>query len=226
MPLEIIPIPLTLPFLSGSVNCYLVEISTGFVLVDTGVTKKRSELEKALASAGCQPGNLKLIVITHGDFDHTGNAAYLRRKYGVEIAMHSDDTGMTEKGDMFWNRKSGSGFMRLLARNLLKLGKENHFRPDVLLEDGQDLFDYGWDARVVSLPGHSRGSIGVLTARGDLLCGDLFDNTKEPALNSIMDDLPAAQASLEKLRGMGVCNVYPGHGAPFRMEELAQIPAG
>ena len=40
-------------------------------------------------------------------------------------------------------------------------------------------------------------------------------NTRQPALNSIMDDVPAAQASVERLKSLEVRTVYPGHGQPF-----------
>jgi hydroxyacylglutathione hydrolase len=43
-----------------------------------------------------------------------------------------------------------------------------------------------------------RGSVGILTAGGDLFCGDLLENYDRPALNSIMDDLAAANASVEE----------------------------
>jgi glyoxylase-like metal-dependent hydrolase (beta-lactamase superfamily II) len=92
-----------------------VETDAGLVLIDTGGSNKRAKLEKELGGAGCQPGNLKLIVITHGDFDHTGNAAYLREQFGAQIAMHQDDAGMAERGDMFWNRKSGHVLFRVIA---------------------------------------------------------------------------------------------------------------
>jgi hydroxyacylglutathione hydrolase len=32
--------------------------------------------------------NLKAIVLTHGDFDHSGNASYLGKKFGTKMAMH------------------------------------------------------------------------------------------------------------------------------------------
>ncbi len=72
-------IPVMMPFKLGSVNCYLVNAGLNYVLIDTGSSNQRAYLERELRSAGCKPGNLKLIVITHGDFDHTGNAAHLRR---------------------------------------------------------------------------------------------------------------------------------------------------
>ncbi len=217
---EIITISLPLPLNAGSVNCYLVEAAEGFVLVDTGIAARRAVLEQRLVNAGCMPGNLKLIIITHGDFDHIGNAAHLRSKFGGQIAMHPDDAGMAEQGDMFWKRKSGNRLMRSLARLLVRLDEANRFKPDLLLEEGQDLFDQGWNAHVISLPGHSQGSIGVLTSQGELFCGDLLENTKSPGLNSIMDDPAAAKASLEKLMSMGVGMVYPGHGRPFRLEQI------
>ncbi len=215
-------ISLPMPLKLGQVNCYLVDIpGGGFVLVDTGGSNARRELETALTEAGCQPGDLKLIVITHGDFDHTGNAAYLRGKYGTQIAMHPEDAGMTMQGDMFWNRKMGSRLFRLFAALLFRFGAENRFTADFWLEDGDDLSAYGLPATVLSIPGHSKGSLGLLTASGDLLSGDLFDNTKSPALNAIMDDLDAAQKSVAKLSQLTIHTVYPGHGKPFPMEDYS-----
>ena len=218
---EIKTITLPLPYRLGSVNCYLVETGTGYILIDTGGSNKRSELERELARAGNKPGNLKLIVLTHGDFDHTGNAAYLRVKFGTKIAMHKDDSGMAERGDMFWNRKSGSRIIRMMAPILFRFGKSSRFAPDLTIEDGYGFSEYGFDARVLTIAGHSKGSIGILTAAGDLFCGDLFDNTHKPVLNSIMDDLAAAKASVGKLRTYGIHTVYPGHGKPFPMEQFS-----
>jgi len=61
------------------VNSYLVKSGDSYILIDTGVSTKRTDFEKELKVAGVKPGNLKLIVLTHGDFDHAGNAAYLRK---------------------------------------------------------------------------------------------------------------------------------------------------
>jgi len=237
MPQEIKTIRLPLPYHLGSVNCYLIATDTGNILIDTGGSNKRTDLEKELESAGCKPGNLKLIVVTHGDFDHTGNAAYLRKKFGTKIAMHADDSGMLEHGDMFWNRKKGNFLIfliRKIAPILIRFGKSDRFKPDLTIDDGYNLSEFGFDATVLSIPGHSRGSIGILTAGGDpsvgselalnevkglaLFCGDLLDNTDKPVLNSIMDDSLAANASIEKLKSIAINTVYPGHGAPFPLE--------
>jgi hydroxyacylglutathione hydrolase len=217
--LKIIALPM--PLKLGQVNCYLLKTAKGFILIDTGSSNARRGLEAALEEAGCKPGDLTLIVITHGDFDHTGNAAYLRGKYGGMIAMHPDDAGMTEKGDMFWNRKTGSRPFRLVAKLLFRFGQANRFRADTWLSDGDALSMYGLEATVLSIPGHSSGSIGVLTATGSLFCGDLFDNTQTPVLNAIMDELEVAHASVAKLSQLTINTIYPGHGKPFPMEDYS-----
>jgi glyoxylase-like metal-dependent hydrolase (beta-lactamase superfamily II) len=217
---KIKPISLLLPYRLGPVNCYLIETKTGYVLIDTGCSNKRTELEKELRRAGCKPGDLKLIVLTHGDFDHTGNAAYLREKFGTRIAMHHDDSGMVERGNMFWNRRRGNVLLGMIARILFGFGKSERFKPDLYVDEGYDLSDYGFDAKVLHIPGHSKGSIGILTADGDLFCGDLLENKDKPILKSIMDDLTAANASVEKLKSLEIKTIYPGHGKPFPMEQF------
>ena len=215
-------ITLSLPCKLGSVNCYLIETEAGYVLIDTGCSSRRANLERELESAGCRPGSLKLVVLTHGDFDHTGNAAYLRKEYGAKTAMHYDDAGMVERGNMFWNRKKSNVLFRMITPVLFGFGKSERFKPDLCIGDGDDLSEYGLDARVVHIPGHSKGSIGVVTASADLFCGDLLIDGDKPALNSIIDDLAAATASTERLKGLGIETVYPGHGKPFPMAQLAR----
>jgi len=221
---QITTIRLALPYRLGSVNCYLVTTEGGCLLIDTGSSHRRAELEAALARAGCTSGRLQLILLTHGDFDHTGNAVHLLRKFGTKIAMHQADAGMAERADMFSNRKPPRGLLRWigpLVPRLAGFGQAERFVPDVTLEDGDDLSAYGLDARVISLPGHSQGSIGVLTAAGDLFCGDLLNNRDGPVLTNTLDDRAAGRASLEKLKGLAIRTVYPGHGAPFSWEQLA-----
>ena len=218
MSTEIKIISLLLPYKLGHVNCYLIETDIGYILIDTGCSNRRTNLEKELESAGSKPGNLKLIVLTHGDFDHTGNAAYLREKYGTKIAMHYDDSGMVEHGDMFWNRKKPNILIRMMTPILFRFGKSKRFKPDLFVGDGYNLSEYGLDARVLHIPGHSKGSIGILTAGGDLFCGDLLANIDKPDLWSIIDDSTVANASVEKLKRLEVETVYPGHGKPFPME--------
>lgn len=220
MPQGIETIALSLPYRMGSVNCYLVKTDSGHILIDTGCSKRRAELERRLDRSGCGRGNLRLILLTHGDFDHAGNASYLREKLDTRIAMHRGDSGMVERGDLFYGRRKGNSIIRKVAPVLFGFGRSERFSPDEYLDDGYDLSGYGFDGRILHIPGHSKGSIGILTADGDLFCGDLFTNDDRPVLNSIMDDPAAANASVERLGSLGIGAVFPGHGKAFAMREF------
>ena len=214
----------------AGVNAYLVGAEGGFVLVDTGKPEKRADLAARLESAGCRPGDLRLIVLTHGDYDHAGNAAYLRERYGAGIAMHRDDSARVESADWSLGMKPRPDKFPLLFRAVaafVRPGPFDAFAPDVFVGDGQDLGDYGLDASVLHLPGHTRGSIGVLTAAGELFCGDLLDSMLgRPSLEFFIDDMAAAEASLARLWGLDVRAVYPGHGKPFRLEQADTTRVG
>jgi hydroxyacylglutathione hydrolase len=215
---EIIPINLT------GVNCYLIKTETGCLLIDTGFSNKRKFLEKSLLNAGCPPENLKLIILTHGDMDHTANAAYLREKFGAKIAIHADDAGMVERGDMDCSRKAKSDkvspvfrIMMIVSPLFSRSVKSEIFKPDLTINENTDLFSYGFEARVIHLPGHSKGSIGVLTAAGELFCGDFFYNM---AGFGLINDLADHRSSLEKLKKLDIRMVYPGHGKPVSIEKF------
>jgi hydroxyacylglutathione hydrolase len=208
----------------GGVNCYLARCKDGFVLIDSGFSAGRKRLVRALGKAGCVPGNLKIVLLTHGDADHAGNAAFLRTSYRAPIAMHGADSGMVELGDMNFNRKVRadrmSGFFRLLGSisRMIAMGNRfEKFTPDILLEDGVDLSAYGVEGSVVHIPGHSKGSIGILTEGGNLYCGDFAYNM--PWMDYV-DDLEAHRESMARLKSMEISMVYPGHGKPMTARQL------
>jgi glyoxylase-like metal-dependent hydrolase (beta-lactamase superfamily II) len=148
----------------------------------------------------------------------------ISEKYVAKIAMHIGDEGMVEKGDLFYNRNANL-LMRIMGKIMLfflrgGLKKTDRFTPDLHIDDGYDLSEFGFDAKVIYIPSHSKGSIGILTNTGDLFCGDLLENTKEPAKNSLISDKKAFGASIEKLKPLKISTVCPGHGEPFLMEHF------
>lgn len=202
----------------GGVNCYLFKAKGSYLLVDTGFSNKRTALETELKSAGCQPGNLNLIVLTHGDSDHVGNGAYLHAKYGAPIAMHRSELEAIQKGDPALNKKLKHNLTGIMVRIILSfftLKESDRFIPDIFVDEGYALSAHGFDARVLHLPGHSNGSIGVLTSEGDLLA-----NRNRPAPGFGIFDTVEFGVSIEKLKALNVKIVYPGHGRPFPLAQF------
>ena len=143
------------------VNVYLVRNGSDYFLIDTGLAYSRANLEKALKKEGVKPADIRLVIVTHGDFDHIGNCAYLQEKYGIKIAVHSADADMCIAGTTNPNRKRKASLFKKLLRPikqrliyapLMKRFPLETFEPDMYLWDGQDLNDIGLDAKVVHIP--------------------------------------------------------------------------
>lgn len=60
-------------------------------IVDTGHFAERLTLLLELRKAGVRPGDLTGVLLTHRHSDHAGNAAFLRRRYGVKVYAHRAD---------------------------------------------------------------------------------------------------------------------------------------
>ena len=219
----------------GGVNVYLLRVSAapgrsgdGFVLVDTGVPWSWGRLRDALVAEGCLPGTLRLVALTHGDIDHAGGCANLRREYGAPIAIHRGDLRQVETGAHLTRQSLGlqAKLVGLLGDAMFKLRRSRGpetFTPDVLLEDGQNLAEYGWAARVVHIPGHTKGSVAFLTDSGRLFSGDtLFDMKHPPLFVENRDDFRASVAKLLTLRAE-VKMVYTGHSKPFPAERMGRM---
>lgn len=201
----------------GMVNVYLIANENGFFLIDTGFATHRARVDALLRGAGCGAGDLKLIVVTHGDADHAANAAYLRTRYGAKIAMHRAEAPAVERGNMFLSRGTPSLGRRLMkpVMSLFRLRKRDRFTPDILLEDGDRLDAYAWDAVALHVPGHTRGSIAVLTDDGDFFSGDFLENRRVPSISTFVDDQEALMASFRRIEELSIQTVHPGHGGPF-----------
>jgi glyoxylase-like metal-dependent hydrolase (beta-lactamase superfamily II) len=209
----------------GFVNAFLMSVRDGFVLIDSGTAGQWGKLEGRLTAAGCLPDKLRLVIATHGDFDHTGNCARLQRQYRAPIAMHEADAFMVEKGVMVDRivRTFLGKLMILIAKWGNRRTPFDRFKPDVLLADGQDMLAYGLPGRVIHIPGHTKGSVAVLTDEGSLIVGDTVANMRKPALPLFVDDPEELKKSIDKLKRLAVQMVYPGHGTPFPAEAMVKV---
>lgn len=92
------------------------------------------------------------------------------------------------------------------------------------LVEGGDVIDLGGRRlTVVELPGHTRGSIGLLDGEeGALLSGDaVYEGQLVDTLAE--SDVELYERTMERLRRLDVDVVYPGHGAPFGRRRLTEL---
>lgn len=85
------------------------------------------------------------LLLTHGHFDHTADAAAVRRRQGCRIAYHPDTTPMT----------TDPGFFRRMGFEL----EIEPFSADRLLDECDACEVAGTKMRIFHVPGHCPGSL-------------------------------------------------------------------
>ena len=219
----------------NGVNCYLGKQDNNFILFDTGghiildkeFDNRYETLLKQLEAHGCTPENLKLIVLTHGDNDHVANASALKKHFGAKIAMNESDRALVENPDidMVMSSFKYRGvifplvmlFMKKQIRKIMvkTLDDYERFAPDIFLSDSDSLDEYGFDAQILHVPGHTPGSIAILAANGELIAGDALANNKKPENAPNAYDFDLLKSSIDKIKAAGAKIILPGHGNPF-----------
>ncbi|NLY44084.1 MAG: MBL fold metallo-hydrolase [Clostridiaceae bacterium] len=204
----------------GNGNCYVVSKGDSGILVDTG---KKEYLDTVIEA--CKPYKIKLIVLTHAHFDHAENAVALSEILGAPIAMHKDDVNLIESNNnQSMLTKSFLGKVVLFASFIeFSKRKMNSFTPSVFLKDGDDLMEYGIAAKVIGLPGHTKGSIGIDVDEKDLIVGDALMNIFYPTVSLLYNDEKAMLDSARKITELGERAIYFGHGKPVKNRVWVKI---
>ncbi len=196
----------------GNGNCYIIENGTDGILVDTG---KREFINQVIDS--CKPYHMRMIVLTHAHFDHAENASRLSDTLRIPIGMHENDCDLIQS-----NTNQALSATTILGKIVLSASLKDfsirtmpEFKPDVLLSDGDDLSDYGIDARIIALPGHTDGSIGIDVEQRHFLVGDALFNMFYPTVSMLFHDKDRMLESAGKISNVGSRTIYFGHGKPL-----------
>jgi glyoxylase-like metal-dependent hydrolase (beta-lactamase superfamily II) len=195
------------------VNCYLVSEGNQSILVDTGIEQYRDKVFELCAKAG-----VKLIVLTHGHNDHIQNAVYLSEKLKTPIAIHQADAELAGDNQLqpLQSRGALGSVLKFFSELSFKKTRCKDFRSDLFLKDGDLLTNYGVNARVVSLEGHTDGSIGLDIDEKYFLAGDALMNMFKPTAPRIFHNKEKMLESIRKISSLGNRTIYFGHGEPVQ----------
>jgi glyoxylase-like metal-dependent hydrolase (beta-lactamase superfamily II) len=205
-------------------NCYLLRGKGGIVLIDPGPAGSVETVIAGAETAGVQPGDVCLILVSHGHLDHYGAAAGIKAWCGAPVAAYPGEPELSlDRRNALPPAQTLRGSIVRWFYLLAPLARLAPLEADLLLEGGVGLSPYGVDAETVHLPGHSPGSLGILTAEGDVFVGDLFVNYSVPSQPIYLSDRDAWQRSYEHVQALEPRMVYVGHGEPFPGERLDTI---
>lgn len=197
----------------GNGNCYLVSSGQDAVLVDTGREKYWQKVLNA-----CKPFHVRLLVLTHGHVDHVQNALFLSNALKCPVAMHEADVPLL--ADNLLQPLSAHGLLGkiVLSESIKSFHKDKipGFVPDIFLEEGCSLEKYGVAAKIISLPGHTQGSVGIDVMEKDLIVGDALMNLFYPTVSMLYNDRDAMLQSADRISRLGERRIFFGHGGPKR----------
>jgi glyoxylase-like metal-dependent hydrolase (beta-lactamase superfamily II)/ketosteroid isomerase-like protein len=202
-------------FPEKTMNVYFVRDGDGVLLFDAGSKNMR----RAVATAGAQLGGITRVVLGHGHTDHRGVAPFL----GVDVFCHPDNRADSEgDGGLHYFDYSKLDIQgRLLMPRLLKWWDGGPVKIAGTVSEGDDVAGF----RVIDLPGHAPGLIGLWRESDRLaLVSDCF-YTLDPQTGkkgharvphvAFNFDTEQARASMRKLAALEPAAAWPGHADPL-----------
>jgi len=205
-------------------NVFLVDGGPGDrFLVDTGHRLERRILLAGLRRTGFHPRELSGVMLTHRHSDHAGNAAFLRREFGLRIFAHREDAEVLE------GRRAQPPIVTRsadpIAWTFAKI--EGFTGSRVPVDQALEANDEVGSLQVHHVPGHTPGSVFFRHGgTSSLLSGDMLLAAVPPLTIVQRMCLPYAdytadpELALTSLRrfhaeGHRYENLLSGHGQPI-----------
>lgn len=240
-----VPLPLPMDALRA-VNVYVIETSSGLVLVDGGwaVPESRSLFERSIKELGYGLGDIRRFLVTHMHRDHYTQAYVVGREVGAPVSLGlGDKPTMDLMHDPALDRDPN--IARLLLAGALELADgwrsmmpedrsrtDDYGMPDEWL-DRDLVIDLGDRAlAAIATPGHTQGHFVFADADAGLLfAGDHVLPTITPSIGFepayVQQPLRDFLDSLAKVRALPDAKLLPAHGpvAPSAHARIDQLVA-
>jgi N-acyl homoserine lactone hydrolase len=182
--------------------CFLIRHPDGDLMWDGGISPTRTDLEDEvsrgpgvaaqLGAIGVAPAEIRFLSISHGHWDHCGNAGLVAGSTWIvnpdeRAVMFDDETRATQAMDDYGALESAD---------------------TVLITDDHDVFGDG-SVQIIQAPGHTPGHTVLLVRLADtgqiLLSGDLWhlaESRKERRVPPYNTDRAQTLASMDKVEAL------------------------
>lgn len=126
---------------------HLIDTGDGLILIDTGYQHSQHLLIESIYSLGFDPRDIKIIIHSHGHFDHLGAGDFMRAVYGSRIYMSRADTESLQK------------YPQRALMDICPCPLAVICMPDEVIDDGQVITLGNTSIRCVLTPGHTVGTM-------------------------------------------------------------------
>lgn len=216
------------PISLGTTSCFLLSGELGgLVLVDGGNPGDGLKVKQAIEEVGYRTSDLTLVVVTHGHSDHVGGLAELEPYHSAKTVVGREDVKALTEGEGAPVVPAGP-----IGRLLKRILPERDFaplseEPARMDEESLSLRAFGIDGEIIHLPGHTNGSLGVVSKKGPAVVGDLIMGRYvifgRPRLPVFAEAPDAVEESIRKVLEREPRVIYTSHGGPYKPESLERL---
>jgi len=214
-----------IPSRVGYSNSALLVNGSNSIIIDTGVRGYFHHFKTQLKQFNLKPSDIKLVVLTHTHYDHTGNLKALAQFTGAKVLVHKHEFENLKNGFIKIPQGQGkySRFISNVGRIVYpKYASPKPFVADLINENEFDLNEFGIDGKIISTPGHTEGSQSVLIGK-KLISGDTFIHMPNGIIfPHFANDPKKLLETWQMLFDLGIEEIYPGHGKPFKVEKAVE----
>ena len=127
-------------------STHVIVTEEGLIVIDPGYPESFPEVLANMRAVGLDPLDTRIILCSHGHYDHAGAVLPMKKLTGAKIYIGRGDREMVEKGVYTWTEELATEY-------------REHFSPDVLLDDGDHVILGSTDILCLSTPGHTKGTL-------------------------------------------------------------------
>ncbi len=204
----------------------LLKGKNGYIQMDAGYRWNIKKYLKLLKKNNIKPDEIKLIIVNHAHGDHAGGLKKLKDITSAKILVHEEDADYLRKG-VSTKIAPRTFITKFLVWTMPESFKNyDSIEPDIVIKDEYSLEEYGVKAKVIHTPGHTAGTISLITEKGTAFigcCAQGFPLKLSPGLPAIAQDINLVCSSWQRIIDEGVTEAFISHGKSISVPKMKKI---
>lgn len=133
-----------------SSSSHIIDTGDGLIMIDSGYPHLMPQVLENIGNLGFKPDDIKILLISHGHYDHMGSSVLLRRQFGTKLYISDEDKPYADGSlNLTWAEELGYSFTL-------------PFEPDEIIHDGDKIELGNTVVNCYSTPGHTPGTMSFV----------------------------------------------------------------